>query len=824
MNDESYGGAKWESVPSHFLRLTLTEPEAHESINAQCTTISRFFHILSAQPDIDDMKAGYDCRMSILQKRGSRGASVLAAVAFVAIFGLVTMVVINIPSTSDRRALTAQAAATEPDVPPQPAAAQTKQEQISSECKKGEVHTVKEELNNEKPSGLAVQAGINDIGSKGVSGKTVETITKCWIPDPKNPLIMNRNPETVSNPACKVADKNKCVVQYCPLKGMMEKEGTCFVVSCTQGDLQCLQKRLTSARTGGVQGIADFLNQGGGVQAYNPSTGALSTNIQSQFSPDAYSAVDTQVKLLKKENEILQNDLAFQSCQDSFSGCSNEEVSKLNDTRERLLKEQEGLQKTLSTQMQALERSQGSLTSDITGSIDPITGLPTKRYGSPASTGSVDPVTGLPTDTYRPKTSTGFSGPCPNGQAVNQVTGMCGGGSPPYVAPSPSAPPSSGLGSLFGGSPANRAATNGLFYQLGNMIGNLIKGNGVGGAGSNQQQMTCAKTQDQYQQQQQQYNQQIQQYNYQLQQQQQMQMQQNYGGGYGGAGGGLTPVYGYDQYGSYGIVGYQQSQPYGSAYGSPYGYGNQYTGGNSMMGTYGYGQATPPQQPPQPCYNNREPQQCSFSPQQPSSASCASGTWKPTTSGNGCIGGWQCIPSGSEGTGGTNTPVGTISCEPKIADMGMTIAISYACANSTQSSGSGFNTNGALSGSATTTIQNPPQGTNTVTYTLTCKNQTTTAGAECSVQFGKPGIVFLAEPDTVKAGGTTTLGWITSGMQSCVVSSPDLPSFSAQNSGVKSPNGVASASGLTSNTRFALNCTTVGGANASASTTVTITQ
>ena len=154
----------------------------------------------------------------------------------------------------------------------------------------------------------------------------------------------------------------------------------------------------------------------------------------------------------------------------------------------------------------------------------------------------------------------------------------------------------------------------------------------------------------------------------------------------------------------------------------------------------------------------------------------------------------------------------------------MTIAISYACANATQSSGGGFDTGGALSGSATTTISAPPQNTNTVTYTLTCNNQGATAGAQCSVQFGNPGGVFLANPSSVPLSGSTTLGWITSGMQSCVVSSPDLPSFTAQNASSTAANGVAIASGLTADTRFSLECTTAGGASMLATTTVTISQ
>lgn len=296
--------------------------------------------------------------------------------------------------------------------------------------------------------------------------------------------------------------------------------------------------------------------------------------------------------------------------------------------------------------------------------------------------------------------------------------------------------------------------------------------------------MQCATNQDQYNQQLQQYNSQIQQYNYQLQQYQYQQQQQSYYGGYGG------PAY---------------AGPY-----VPIG-----PGGAPPVGGSGYGmQQQPPQQPPQPCFNTQNPQQCSYSPQQPAAGSCSSGTWKPTSSGNGCISGWQCVPGGTGQSGDPNGLAASISCEPKVADPGMTLAIAFGCQNATGSAGSGFETGNKTSGTATTTVKTPPSGTNTATYTLTCTKDGKGVGAQCSVQVSKPFLVFVASPAKVRSGEKAVLGWITSGMQSCVVSSSDFPEFTAANAQYRNTSGAVSTPALTNTGHFHLHCVSYGGASA----------
>jgi hypothetical protein len=154
----------------------------------------------------------------------------------------------------------------------------------------------------------------------------------------------------------------------------------------------------------------------------------------------------------------------------------------------------------------------------------------------------------------------------------------------------------------------------------------------------------------------------------------------------------------------------------------------------------------------------------------------------------------------------------------------MSLNITYSCAAGTPS-GSGFTIADPtqLSGTATAIVAAPPQGTNTATYSLTCSNGTATSGAQCSIQVTQPSIVLVANPATVSSGGTSQIGWVTSGMQSCVISSLQQSDFTARNASNTSVNGSAQTSALTAaSTEFDLNCQTLGGQTASASTAVTV--
>ncbi|HVU75288.1 MAG TPA: hypothetical protein VHD38_00390 [Candidatus Paceibacterota bacterium] len=324
--------------------------------------------------------------------------------------------------------------------------------------------------------------------------------------------------------------------------------------------------------------------------------------------------------------------------------------------------------------------------------------------------------------------------------------------------------PPGGSGQQPGGSQQQpEQQGGGLGSLLQSMLGGLAKalGGAAGGAGGSG---SCTTDQNQYQQQQQQYQQQMTLYNQQLQQ---------------------------------------------------YNYQVQIA---QMQGYPPPPQPTPPQQP---CFNQSStPVQCTTSPAQPAASGCANGTWKPTTqSGNSCISGWQCVPTGT-GTGGT--PTAQLSCQPQVADVGMSIAISFSCGNATGSAGQGFDTGNKLSGSATSTISNPPAGATKATFGLQCVNGSVPATASCSVDISKPSIILVANPKVIPVNASSTIGWLTTGMQSCVVSSPDVPEFTAQNALNTSVNGMAITPALTQTSTFLLHCTTQGGQTKDATTTVQV--
>src|SRR3989344_1449333 len=278
----------------------------------------------------------------------------------------------------------------------------------------------------------------------------------------------------------------------------------------------------------------------------------------------------------------------------------------------------------------------------------------------------------------------------------------------------------------------------------------------------------CSTDPNAYAQQQQQYQQQLQQYNYQLQQQQ-----------------------------------YQKQL------------GQYYADSNGI---------TPPPdlpftQQPTPC-SPSVGNQCRGQIPQPNPNNCTVGYWQAAYSGA-CITGWQCIPR----TGTTTAPVATLSCEPEVADVGMPIAITYGCSSGTATSSS-FLVTTQPGGSAIATVANPPAGTNTATYSLACVDQGKTSGAQCSVQVSRPTIILVANPSTVTASSTSAtssislISWLTTGMDSCVISSPDMPGFTLQNMSNTSMNGAATTSPLTSAARVHLDCLTAAGSVRGATTTV----
>jgi hypothetical protein len=204
--------------------------------------------------------------------------------------------------------------------------------------------------------------------------------------------------------------------------------------------------------------------------------------------------------------------------------------------------------------------------------------------------------------------------------------------------------------------------------------------------------------------------------------------------------------------------------------------------------------------------------------QQPPASSCTSGNWQDTS--NGCQTNWQCVS-------GTGQPTAQLSCQPTSATAGMTISLSYACAGgATSASTTGFTIPAdSLSGTASDVVQKPTIG-NTVTYGLSCKKDAATASAQCSVRTAGTSIVLIATPEKIQKSEAdevkreSTIGWVTTGMQSCVISSPDLPTWSDSQASITSVAGAVASPALTADTKFVLTCTTLGGTEASSTVKV----
>jgi hypothetical protein len=145
--------------------------------------------------------------------------------------------------------------------------------------------------------------------------------------------------------------------------------------------------------------------------------------------------------------------------------------------------------------------------------------------------------------------------------------------------------------------------------------------------------------------------------------------------------------------------------------------------------------------------------------------------------------------------------------------------VTYSCTNAQTSTGYGFTTNGQLTGVATATID-PPEGATGANYAIKCESNGVSSGAQCTVQIAKVSISLRAAPETVASGKQALIGWVTTGMKSCVVSSPDQADFTARNASLKNTSGVATSSPITQTTDFYLNCITVSGASREEKVTV----
>lgn len=182
----------------------------------------------------------------------------------------------------------------------------------------------------------------------------------------------------------------------------------------------------------------------------------------------------------------------------------------------------------------------------------------------------------------------------------------------------------------------------------------------------------------------------------------------------------------------------------------------------------------------------------------------------------GCSG-VSCIPQG--GTSGTGSA--QIACSPSTADPGAIVAISFACTNNATSTGVGFDTGGASSGSAQAITATSSTASN-ATYTLSCTAGGVTQSSSCTVTLNHPNIMVAATPKKVESGGIASIGWISTGMSSCSISSVDLPDFTVANKDIHSVSGLATTTALYASSTIDVSCTTLGGGTRSASVTIEV--
>lgn len=391
---------------------------------------------------------------------------------------------------------------------------------------------------------------------------------------------------------------------------------------------------------------------------------------------------------------------------------------------------------------------------------------------------------------------------------------------PPGATPRPgdrvplpdTVPPGGGIGGTGAGS------GSGILNQI---INGALQGaaRALLGQALGQQQSqapTCPTDPQAMQQYQQQYQMQVQQYQYQMQQYQyQQQLDQYYARLYG-----QNPNSTYSPAGYYGGYPVYNSDPYGSSYGGGYGYGNP-------------GQIPP--RPPQPCVpgsgstaatgtgvggttigGGTATGECQVLPAQPSPTLCVAGTWqqKTTTLSNGRVCPiWSCTPT-------PVPPTAQISCNPKQAEKGMKVAIVWNCSGATASRGLGFDSAGRLSGAIDITLSDVPENAASAKYGIACTNQSLGTTTECAVEIVWPRISLRVDPPAVPEGQTTVIGWTTTGMRSCVISSEEQLDFTRRNASATSTTGIATSSPIIEETHFALNCITLTGGTRAATATV----
>ncbi len=161
---------------------------------------------------------------------------------------------------------------------------------------------------------------------------------------------------------------------------------------------------------------------------------------------------------------------------------------------------------------------------------------------------------------------------------------------------------------------------------------------------------------------------------------------------------------------------------------------------------------------------------------------------------------------GAQAERAKSEPVAQISCQPKVAESGMKVAIAFGCANSLTSEGGGFSTGGRLWGATEDRLAlELPNGT--MTYAITCSNGVRRETASCAVAVMKPFMLLTAQ----NGGADVSFAWVTRGMDVCELSAPGNQALSSQFENPVTQSGALSVPAPAQDSDITLTCTSVSG-------------
>ncbi|MDE2212912.1 MAG: hypothetical protein KGJ34_00005, partial [Patescibacteria group bacterium] len=169
----------------------------------------------------------------------------------------------------------------------------------------------------------------------------------------------------------------------------------------------------------------------------------------------------------------------------------------------------------------------------------------------------------------------------------------------------------------------------------------------------------------------------------------------------------------------------------------------------------------------------------------------------------------------SGGTEFTVIPAVTLSANPSTLEGGGETTLTWSSEGATQCTGTNFNTNGGISGSAQVSLSQ-----NTI-YTVTCsgKGEENSAQTLVSVQYVTPTISLAASPTRVAPNATTQLSWSVANVQtdSCSVTSPN---YNHSLSNGQTDEGSFTTPAIVGPTVFTLTCTGLDHSTPTSSVTV----